>query len=84
MTNLKTAFQHGISVAGHIFFAAIVVGLGVLINNNPTITQQFSSFLLQFGIPTAIVNIIVAAVVKFIETKAADQNAPTTPSAPTV
>jgi membrane protein DedA with SNARE-associated domain len=78
MTNLKTAILHGLNVAGHILFAAIIVGLGVLLNNNPAVTSQFSSFLIQFGLPTAIVNIVVAAVVKFIQTEAAKENADTT------
>jgi len=84
MTNFKAAVIHGAKVAGHIAFAAIIIGLGVLIDNNSQVTQQFVSYLIQFGIPTAIANIVVAAVVKFIKLRAAQLNAENSNTPPAV
>jgi hypothetical protein len=82
-TNIKTAFLHGLKVAGHIIIAALVVGASTLLSG-PGVADKFASALLQFGIPVALTNILFAMVLKFIDTKAAQVNASSTPTPPTV
>ncbi len=57
---------HGVNVASHIVFSILLTGLGVALAD-PAIVGKFASYVGHYGVPIAIVNIVVAAVLKYIK-----------------
>ena len=62
------AIIHGTNVAGHIVFSVLLTGLGVLLAD-PKVIGAFAGYVGRFGIPVAIVNVVVAAILRYIDTK---------------
>ncbi len=62
------AIVHGIHVAGHIILAIFVTGLGIALTD-PTIVGAFVKYVGHFGVPVAIVNVVIAAIIQYVQSK---------------
>ena len=59
------AFEHAIKVGFHILFAIFAVGVVVTLEKH---SAQYAAFLMQYGIPVGVTNMVVAGVLKYLNT----------------
>lgn len=63
------AIVHALKVGFHIFVAVLIVGFVSYVDNNSGQMQAFTSWLVAFGVPAGIVNMVIAGIVKYLKTK---------------
>lgn len=64
------AILHALKVGGHIFVSILVVGIVSYFDKHSEMMQAFTSWLVSFGIPAGIVNMVVAGIMKYLKASA--------------
>jgi glycine cleavage system regulatory protein len=65
MSKFSQAISHGFMVALHIITAAIFVAVYIVATQAPQVINQFTAFLQHYGVPIAIVNILIAFAIRY-------------------
>lgn len=66
MDKIKSALTHAFKVGGYITTSIVLLGLYAYFSNQESV-NEFTKYLTDFGIPAAVVNIIISGIKEYMK-----------------